>query len=182
MSLSVGSGQFTWLFSKGRAWLRSMLFPLWLLLPRQPAFVLHLPAICAAPISTEERQTTDRHWSPCSLLTPSALPAQPPPLALQLLGFLPLIQPLLSPHPNPLPLPRVRLLSGGHYGREGPSTHLGPSCWPRKLTELEADLEKGMWQAEAVPWGSADQGLHMTVGNAKGSEVLTYFLGVESCV
>lgn len=60
-----------------------------------------------------------------------------------------------------------------------PSIHLGPSCWPRKLAGLEADFEKGTWQAEAVSWGSADQGLHVAVGNIKGSEEPNYFLGMD---
>lgn len=41
---------------------------------------------------------------------------------------------------------------------------------------MEADLEKGTWQVKPIPWGSADQGLHVAVGNIKGSEVPSYFL------
>lgn len=45
---------------------------------------------------------------------------------------------------------------------------------------MEADLEKGKRQAEAIPWGNADQGLYRAVGNIKGSEVPKYFLGIDS--
>lgn len=45
---------------------------------------------------------------------------------------------------------------------------------------METDLEKGTWQAEAVPWGSADQGLRVAVGNTEGSKVPNYFLGMGS--
>lgn len=61
-----------------------------------------------------------------------------------------------------------------------PDTHLDPSCWPRKLTGVEADFEKGTWQAEAFPWGSADQGLRVAAGNTEGSEVPKYFLASDS--
>lgn len=45
---------------------------------------------------------------------------------------------------------------------------------------MEADLEKGTWQAEPVPWGSANQGLHVAAGNIEGSEVPNYFLRMGS--
>lgn len=45
---------------------------------------------------------------------------------------------------------------------------------------MEADLEKGTWQTEPVPWGSADQGLHEAAGNIEGSEVPNYFLRIGS--
>lgn len=44
---------------------------------------------------------------------------------------------------------------------------------------MEVDPEEGKQQAEAVPWGSAGQGLHMAMGNIIGSKVPKYFLGVD---
>lgn len=82
-----------------------VLFPLGLLLPRQPPpLVLHLPAFHTAPTPQKHGQATDRHLVPC-VHTPLRLRCPPSLFLPAAPGFLDFHSALSVPSPNPLPLP-----------------------------------------------------------------------------